>query len=1025
MEQVFDYVKIDVESSVSEAEIGNEELPEGVEYNGLVSDKTITSGGVVSSGASGSIDSSCKLSYGLNDISANEIYKDYTGKEFSDNNPLKYIKINGTVNLEITPGIKFNLTPETKHFEFKFDYSVFINSSASLTGNIINSSHQKEEPAPFVIPFTTLYFSPVAGVAISITPGVAIYVSGEISLKGNFTGTVGFSLSNNDGFQNLTTNPRFETEIKFKATVFIGLELNPKVAVLGHIATAELQGTIGVEVCASLALASSNTDEEWCISPSVHDCDKCIDGKIVGKITLNFSANILNSKNLKADVNMLNIEIKITDFYYSFDHQSFEFRKCPFQKHRITVTATDSSGEPIKFAYITIKDMNGELVKTSDINDYEITDENGKVSFYLQPGEYNISAIDNLGEYREVTKNLVVSNDAKSIYINLLTHDEILDDYYNQDNETPSQLSFGRNHSACITENGNLYMWGNNSIGHLGIGKTYTSQLTPIKTMYNIKDVSLGTNHSACVTKDDELYTWGYNTQYQLGNGSTATQINPVNILSNARVVSLGTNHSAAITRNNDLYTWGWNCVGQLGNRTTVNQSISSQEILSNIKMVSLGNDHSAAITEEGDLYMWGNNSYGKVGTGDTKNSLYNSPQFIMSGVKYVSLGHNHSSAITENGDLYMWGNNHCGQLGNGTKGLSETVYLPAEPIMSNIKQVSLGEYHSGAITEDGDLYMWGSNHFGELGDGTNEDKLTPTKITTITDKIKELELGERYTGVITESGEIYTWGYNSCGCLGDGTKTDRNTPTKITLPTETSTASLSSSSNLNSILSSVSNTTNVVASGTGTSSAQSFEGLMPNEIYNFYSMKSKNVSEPLSSENLLYISQAISDENGNLSIDYDMTKDYENAVCFVVPMKQTDLSSAKVTMDNLTYTGEEQFIHPTVTLDGVTLTEGKDYELCNYYYAQNVGEYSVTIRGIGYYTGEVEFIYYVNGKLGDINLDGNLSVVDAILVLRHVINSDTLTEQELLSADVNKDGSVTVVDAILIQKAVINVTNT
>ena len=87
---------------------------------------------------------------------------------------------------------------------------------------------------------------------------------------------------------------------------------------------------------------------------------------------------------------------------------------------------------------------------------------------------------------------------------------------------------------------------------------------------------------------------------------------------------------------------------------------------------------------------------------------------------------------------------------------------------MSNVASVSLGSFgHSAAITTDGDLYTWGYNSFGELGDGTTEGKSTPIKIMS---DVASVSLGDHHSAAITTDGDLYTWGYNYYGQLGDGT---------------------------------------------------------------------------------------------------------------------------------------------------------------------------------------------------------------------------------------------------------------
>ena len=140
-----------------------------------------------------------------------------------------------------------------------------------------------------------------------------------------------------------------------------------------------------------------------------------------------------------------------------------------------------------------------------------------------------------------------------------------------------------------------------------------------------------------------------------------------------------------------------------------------------------------------------------------------------------LSLGYLHSGVIAQNGSLYMWGLNSYGQIGDGT---TEDRYKhKPTKILDHVIAVSLGCLHSGAITQDGSLYMWGSNDSGQIGDGTTEDRYKPTKIL---DHVIAVSLGGYHSGAITQDGSLYMWGLNDSGQIGDGTTEDRYKPTKI-----------------------------------------------------------------------------------------------------------------------------------------------------------------------------------------------------------------------------------------------------
>lgn len=376
------------------------------------------------------------------------------------------------------------------------------------------------------------------------------------------------------------------------------------------------------------------------------------------------------------------------------------------------------------------------------------------------------------------------------------------------------QVSLGSSHSAAITEDGCLYLWGFDGTGQIGdkweSNTAKEEHYVPKKILENVVSVSLGWSHSAAVTSDGSLYTWGNNSSGQLGNGTTKNYDYPVKIMDNVTSVSLGTYHSAAITTDGSLYMWGENFWGQLGTgmgggdfedyeKYTVGiDSNVPVKIMDNVVSVSLGHEHSAAITSDGSLYMWGNNNSGALGVGrlwEKENGFrpcggYDGfdesmcstvPMKVMDNVKSVSLGDSRSAAITNDGNLYVWGHN-SGELGDGS------IVSRWEPIkiMDNVSSVSLGKSHSAAITTDGSLYTWGSGYLGILGNGSDQSCSTPIKVM---DSIYSVCLGYDCTAIIKPDGSLYIWGDNEFGKLGNGTTEDSSEPIQIIIPEEIYTA--------------------------------------------------------------------------------------------------------------------------------------------------------------------------------------------------------------------------------------------
>ena len=335
-------------------------------------------------------------------------------------------------------------------------------------------------------------------------------------------------------------------------------------------------------------------------------------------------------------------------------------------------------------------------------------------------------------------------------------------------------VSLVKKRSAAITENGDLYCWGNNENGQVGNGTT-TNQLTPVKVLSNVKSVSLEWDTSAAITENGDLYCWGNNENGQIGYGTEIEQLTPAKVLSNVRSVNLGDNcRNAAITEDGDLYCWGFNYYGGVGNGTTENQ-YTPVKVLSNVKSVSLEGDTSAAITENRDLYCWGFNYFGNVGNGTTINQL--TPVKILSDIRNVSLGGGTSAAITENGDLYCWGSNSYGSVGDGT-GIDQSIPVK---ILRNVKSVSLRGHRNAAVTEEGDLYCWGFNCGGVVNGTTEVCQLTPVKVlSNVRSNIRsDGPVYERSTA-ITENGDLYCWGFNYRGGVGNGTTIHQYKPVKV-----------------------------------------------------------------------------------------------------------------------------------------------------------------------------------------------------------------------------------------------------
>jgi alpha-tubulin suppressor-like RCC1 family protein len=322
--------------------------------------------------------------------------------------------------------------------------------------------------------------------------------------------------------------------------------------------------------------------------------------------------------------------------------------------------------------------------------------------------------------------------------------------------------------------------------------------------------VSIRSYFTVALTENHEVYTWGYNEYYQLGNGQTANKNVPTNITSFFNLdefdyiiqVEAGYMHSLALTNNGKVYAWGDNEDGELGTgNTDVYEApvdiTSNFELLPDELIVSIdcGNYHSAALTNLGRLFMWGDNSIGQLGTDEFSDTT--SPIDITSifnlhvdeVIMTTALGGNHSLALTSEHRVFSWGFNYTMQLGDGTN-VTRTTPLDITDnfnleLNETIDSITAGSNHSGAISNLGNVYTFGYNVYGQLGDGTSTNQGIPVKINDqfILDSgeyITDLFMGVHFSSAITNLQKIFTWGLNETGQLGDESYMDSSDPINI-----------------------------------------------------------------------------------------------------------------------------------------------------------------------------------------------------------------------------------------------------
>jgi hypothetical protein len=146
--------------------------------------------------------------------------------------------------------------------------------------------------------------------------------------------------------------------------------------------------------------------------------------------------------------------------------------------------------------------------------------------------------------------------------------------------------------------------------------------------------------------------------------------------------------------------------------------------------------------------------------------------------IQAISVGGNSACALAGNGNLWCWGSNDYGQLGNGTDKDSE-IPVQVQGLNGRVTSASVGVDYACAVVNGGVL-CWGYNYHGQLGDGTKEDRLAPFAVSGLSSGIASVVAGENHSCAITTSGGVKCWGYNINGQLGDGTNDERSAPMDV-----------------------------------------------------------------------------------------------------------------------------------------------------------------------------------------------------------------------------------------------------
>ncbi len=369
-------------------------------------------------------------------------------------------------------------------------------------------------------------------------------------------------------------------------------------------------------------------------------------------------------------------------------------------------------------------------------------------------------------------------------------------------------ISGGNNHFCAVDSQNTAYCWGNNDFYQLGDGTMNESNRpVPVSTDLEFVQITAGFQHTCALTSAGAAFCWGDNTSGQLGDGTTVTSTFPYGVdmtpLDGAvfTQISASKAHTCAVDSLNRVWCWGANYAGQLGEGTTTQSALPVQvsglttnamvlaSSKADVTCVSLAN------TGSGATKCWGTDGLGQLGADGNGGyssvpvaiqwpaGTINEPQLLE-----MALGQEHVIGIDGNGVPWTWGSQSYGQFGDGAGTGSD---LPVTTLTSTIadppySHMTAGIFFSCMLDNSGRAWCWGLNDLGMHGNGTvvNSDVPVAVDMSPLDgDTFVSLASAGYATCGITRHGGAWCWGGGAYGTIGNGTNANALIPSRVIAP--------------------------------------------------------------------------------------------------------------------------------------------------------------------------------------------------------------------------------------------------
>jgi alpha-tubulin suppressor-like RCC1 family protein len=340
-------------------------------------------------------------------------------------------------------------------------------------------------------------------------------------------------------------------------------------------------------------------------------------------------------------------------------------------------------------------------------------------------------------------------------------------------------------HFCALRQAGGVVCWGNNSNGQIGNGTTTNVSMPTAPSGLGVATaITTGANHT-CAVVGGNVWCFGANSSGQLGNTQISDSNKPTqtSVITGAVDLSAGSIFTCASTATN-VQCWGGGAGGQLGlgAGNTPPQStipVVTASVALPVQQMASGAAHTCAVVDKGAVMCWGFNGNGRIGIGTALTSNVPVPVVSLTSATELAVGSDHTCANAEAGTV-CWGDNGYGQVGTVNSALLATS-TPLASLQQGLTGLIAGASHTCGIASNGDVFCFGYDSNGQLGNGSTANSASGVRMGAgVGLTAVALAAGTAHTCSLADSGVVSCVGYNAYGQLGNGTTSTSTIPVNV-----------------------------------------------------------------------------------------------------------------------------------------------------------------------------------------------------------------------------------------------------